>query len=365
MLVTENSPSDPKKSTRKVTSLTVALVVHLVLLIIAALIVISTKQKPEPEIVAKVVGPTESAAPQMEKKAVMKQIEQASSSSAASPIAKMIRANTTAKIAAPEVTKVSDGPLGLGEGDFGSGFGSGSGGGMGSGATFFGSKSTGKRFLFVLDHSASMRDNQIELRDKELEKALSALPASVQYQVILFAGGALFAQEGWRYDNGGRGRSYNVIGPDDKKYPFRSVSGAGDWEFDGPDSKMPREKWLPATKSNVRKTMEFIREIKKFFGTDWGVALTMGHLMDPAPDVIFFMADGTGGNAPAPILALNKKTGRPKINMFAMQTKAGAQQFNEIAEGTRGEFVIVIRGGDTIKGKDYFKDPGKYAADLR
>ena len=38
---------------------------------------------------------------------------------------------------------------------------------------FFGGKSTGKRFLFVLDHSASMKKHQVELRNKELDRALN------------------------------------------------------------------------------------------------------------------------------------------------------------------------------------------------
>ena len=368
MLVTEPTAPDPKKSTRKVASLTVALVVHLVLLIIAALIVISTKQKPEPEIVAKVIGPTESAAPQMEKKAVMKQIEQASSSSAASPIAKMIRANTTAKIAAPEVTKVSDGPLGLGEGDFGSGFGSGSGGGMGSGATFFGAKSTGKRFIFVLDHSGSMSKEQVNLRDGELEKALKALPASVQYHVLLFAGGAYFAEKGWEVNvvgKNGRAPHNEMKSPEGKKYLFKSVKSYSDYEFEGSDANLPRTKWLTATKANVKRTMDFIRGEKLYGGTDWGLALDIAHRMDPAPDVIFFMSDGTGGNQPEPILRENRSHGKPKINTFAMQTKAGAKEFAAIAEGTKAEFTIVLKGGKTITGKDYFKDPGKYNGQLR
>ena len=71
MLITDPTAKDPRKSSRKVASVTVAIVVHLVLLVIAALVVISTRSKPEPEIVANVIGPTQQAAPQMEKKAVM------------------------------------------------------------------------------------------------------------------------------------------------------------------------------------------------------------------------------------------------------------------------------------------------------
>ncbi len=361
MLLTEPTAQE-KNGSKKTVAITVAVVVHVVLLLVFALVGIYVSRDTEPELVAKVVAVGTQNEPKMQKKTVMKQVKQASAASAASPIAKMIRSNTTARIVAPKVTRVTDGPLGLGEGDFGDGFGSGSGG-MGSGASFFGSKSTGRRFMFVLDHSASMSNAQVELRDQELEKALKALPSSVQYNVILFAGGCLYAEKGWGLTNGGSGLSYSATGPGGKSYPFKGRS-AGDFEFDGPDSGLPTSKWLPATKVNVKHTMEFVKGIKKFFGTDWGLALKTAMNIEPAPDTIFFMSDGTGGNAPQPILSYNKKNGNAKINTFAMQTKQGAAQFNEIAEKSGGKFMIVTKDGDTIDGKDYLKDPQKYAGKL-
>ncbi|NNE90730.1 MAG: VWA domain-containing protein [Verrucomicrobiales bacterium] len=362
MLITEPTVEE-QTANKKIISLTVSLVVMLVIGLIAAIVGVLANLKEEPELIAKIVAVGEQNDPKMEKKTVMKQVKQASAASAASPIAKMIRANTTAKIVAPKVTRVSDGPLGLGEGDFGDGFGAG-GGGMGSGASFFGTKSRGRRFLFVLDHSASMSQGQIDLRDSELEKALKALPANVQYNVILFAGGCLFAEKGWGYTNGGRGLNYSITGPKDATYPFKGRS-AGDFEFEGPDSKLPKSNWLPATKVNVKNTMEFVRGgVGKFFGTDWGLALKTGMNMSPPPDTVFFMSDGTGGNDPKPILSYNKKMGNAKINTFAMQTKQGANQFNDIAKGSGGKFVIVLKGGETIDGADYLKDPGKYSGKL-
>jgi hypothetical protein len=364
MLVTDETVV-PENATKKASAVTIAILVHIALAIIFAFIAVSFKKDADPQIVAIAAPVSTKTEPKMEKKTVMKQVKQTSAASAASPIAKMIRANTTAKIAAPEVTKVSDGPLGLGEGDFGDGFGNGSGGGgMGSGAMFFGSKSTGKRFMFCLDHSASMSQQQIDLRNAETEKALKALPSTVEYQVVLFAGGNYFAEKGWSIANGG-GREQTVTGPDKKTYKFFSKAGAGDYELDGPDSKLPTTKWLRATKANVHNTVEFMQSNKKFFGTDWDLALKTAQNMDPPPDVIFFMSDGTGGNTPAPILAHNRKNGKAKINTFAMQTKSGAKEFNEIAEKTGGEFTIVLRDGETIKGKDYLKDPSKYNARIK
>ena len=114
---------------RKVSAVTVAILVHVGLVVLFMVIAVSFIKDADPQIVARVATVKTKTEPKMEKKTVMKQVKQTSAASAASPIAKMIRSNTTAKIAAPEVTKVSDGPLGLGEGDFGDGFGNGSGGG--------------------------------------------------------------------------------------------------------------------------------------------------------------------------------------------------------------------------------------------
>ena len=90
------------------------------------------------------------------------------------------------------------------------------------------------------------------------------------------------------------------------------------------------------------------------------MALEIGHAIEPKPDVIFFMADGTGGNNPDPILEINRKNGRPVINTVAMQTKSGAQQFADVAKGTRGKYTIVDKDGKPIDGFDFLKNPDKY-----
>ena len=309
-----------KKGGRKTSAFLIAIAVHAVVILVSALIEVLPYAREEPEIVAQVVAPAAQPEIKLQKKQVMKQAKEASASAAASPIAQMIRSNSIARIAAPKVTKFSDGPIGLGEGDFGSGFGmgGGGGGGMGSGATFFGGKSTGNRFLFILDHSVSMKKRQVELRNKELGRSLKALKGSAQYQVILFAGGGYFAEEGWSVRK--TGPNNIVRDPKGKEYRFLSKGGPHNIEFDGPNTALPKAKWLSATSSNISKTMKFVESEKIFWGTDWEVALRIGHYMEPPPDAIFFMADGTGGNDPPPILSLNRKRGKVKINTVAMQT---------------------------------------------
>ena len=361
VVLTENAEA-PSQTGKKMTAIAVAIAVHVVIALIAMLVVILPEQKDEPEIVAAVIGPPVEKQ-EMQKKNVVKQTKKTSASSAAAaPMAQLMRANAVAKISLPNVTKTSKGPLGLGDADFGSGgFGSG-GSGLGSGASFFGGSSTGKRFLFVLDHSGSMKPNQVELRNNELEKALKSLKG-VQYQILLFAGGAYYGDKGWSMDRGGN-RMNTAKGPGGASYPFKSVGGAQDYEFDGPDSGMPKAEWIQASSANAKRTMDFIKGERLFYGTDWGLALDIAHRMEPAPDVIFFMADGTGGNTPGPILATNEKFGRPVINTVAMQTTKGMEQFAEVARETKGSYTIVDKNGEPIDGYDYLKNPGKYSGRL-
>ncbi|MEM0969590.1 MAG: hypothetical protein AAF191_00935 [Verrucomicrobiota bacterium] len=348
----------------KVTAILVATGVIAAIILVALVLVILPPSKDEPEIVAAVIGPP-AAKVEMQKKNVVKQVKKSSAAAAAAaPVAQLMRANAMAKFSLPKVTKTSTGPLGMGEGNLGSGGFGGTGSGLGTGASFFGGEATGNRFLFIVDHSGSMKDNQVALRNNELERAIGSLKG-VQYQVLLFAGGAYFAQEGWSVTGGGNKKRDNTVkDPKGKSYVFLSKGGYSDYEFRGMDSGLPKAEWLPASAANTRATMKFIKSNKLFGGTDWELALRIGHYMDPPPDVIFFMSDGTGGNNPPPILAMNKKRGKPQINTIAMQTSSGAQQFAAVAKGTGGTFIIVDKKGKPIDGFDYLKDPGDFRGRL-
>lgn len=349
-------PNSGKPRGAKATAILVAIGVHLLIAIIATIVVILPPNRDEPEIVAAVIGPP-AKKQEMQKKNVVKQTKKTSASSAAAaPLAQLMRANAMAKISLPNVTRTSKGPLGIGDADFGGGGFGGSGDGLGSGASFFGGTSTGKRFLFVLDHSGSMKPNQVELRNNELEKALKGLKG-VKYQVLLFAGGGYYASKGWSIENKG---PHNLAKGGGGQYLFKRVGGFSNYDFDGADSRLPKGEWLESTSANVKATMERVEKDKLFGGTDWGLALDIAHRMEPAPDVIFFMADGTGGNKPAPILKTNEKYGKPPINMVAMQTTAGSKEFAEIAKKTGGTYIIVDRKGKPIDGFDYIRNPDKY-----
>ena len=359
--------ASPKNHGKRATAVIVAVGVHLVVALILALVVILPAKREDPEIVA-AIAPVSKKKQEMQKKNVVKQTKKTSASAAAAaPLAQLMRANAVAKISMPTITKTSKGPLGIGEADFGSGgFGSG-GDGLGVGASFFGGTSTGRRFLFVIDHSGSMSNQQVKIRNDELERALKSLKG-VQYQVLLFAGGGYFADEGWSVKQSGSGKGgkgiENVVTGPKGAYKFKSVKGWEDFDFVGADSKLPKADWLDANSSNIQKTMKVSKGHKLFGGTDWELALQIGHNMEPPPDVIFFMSDGTGGNSPPPILSINKKFGQPPINTVAMQTTKGMKEFAEIAKRTEASFTIVDKKGKPIDGFDYMKNPDKYKGRL-
>ncbi len=257
--------------------------------------------------------------------------------------------------------------IGMGDSAMGMGFGSSMtfGTGGGSSAMFFGSKSEGQRFLFVLDASISMQPNQVELRDNELEKTLKTL-RGVDYHVMLFAGGAYFAEKGWGLKPV---KGKPPMGPTEfispkGEYSFKAKS-LYEYSLAKADSSFPAPKWLKATSSSTRKSIEFVKESKRFSGTDWDNALELAHLMKPSPDVIFFMSDGLDKTLNvSSILANSKRHGRPKINCVAMQTADGKESFAELAKGSRGTFTIVDKDGKAIDGFDYIKDPEKYKGRL-
>lgn len=349
----ESSGAREKTGSKRTNAILFAIVIHVVLGVIFALVVILPAIREEPEIIAEVIAPGPRIDQQMQKRSVTKQVEKAAAPSAASPIARLMRANTTAVIAAPEVKKVSDGPIGLGEGDFGDGgFGAGSGG-FGSGASFFGAKSAAKRVVFVLDTSLSMSGAQREMILQEMEKTLKAFDSRIQYQVIHFSGPVWFS--GW--DVGGPNNSQTVKGPEGKSFVY-SGQGATNVKLQGND--LPTAEWLYANQENVKRTVAELRSVRYTWGTVWLNAFEVAHAMEPPPDLILFMADGTGGNSPPPILASNKKAGDPVVNTFAMQTSKGAREFQEIAKQAGGEFRIILSATETISGEDYFKDPSKY-----
>ena len=233
----------------------------------------------------------------------------------------------------------------------------------GGGAMFFGGRSSGQRFLFVLDHSMSMQPHQVELRNNELEKTLKGL-RGVRYHVMLFAGGVYYVDKGWQAAKKQPTKYPTVFESPDGTYSFKD-NGLFDFKLQGDPKDFPSPRWLTATPSNIRRSIEEVKKAKKFGGTDWDTALQIAHLMDPPPDVIFFMTDGIDRQIDTSQIVRNSRgNGKPKINCVAMQTAAAQEQFSEIARRTNGAYTIVDKDGEPIDGFKFMKNPKDFKGRL-
>jgi hypothetical protein len=294
------------------------------------------------------------------------------------PMRKIVSTSNTAAIAladmdveAMEMPEMSSSMMGgmSGSAGFvtqgaGGGFGSGIGTGGMKGVTFFGMSSALDRVVFVLDFSVSMKKSQLDLVVKEMDKTLRVLPMRAQYQVVLFAGGAKFADRNWkveqpnRYDRTmvHRGQKYMFVSP--KKSHV-------DYDFVGTDDELPRDNWLDSSAVNVKRTMEELEKKEAWGGTDWRWAFKVALNMQPPPKVVYFMTDGLGGSNVELILGYNKKRAKATINTFLMHTSSGAPLMQEIAKETGGRFTIVKNDGSTIPGEMYFAKKAKYDKELK
>ena len=334
----------------------ITLAVHLALFVLLGLIIVAAPRTLPPEIVAWAGDDRTNTVAQ--KKVAQPDPEPPAASMAALP--NLLHTSALAPVSMPEVD--FDLPVDFGSGStIGVGLGFGSGSGAGGAVSFFGARSSGRRILFILDQSASMKPHQMELRNKELERSLMRLPSGISYQVLLFAGGAYYADKGWNVKGGKMDTQFiSPSGP----YQFKVIKGYEDYDFISRPRGIPTAKWKVASSQTTGASMRHVKSRRKFVGTDWGMAFKIGFAMKPAPDVIFFMADGTGGNTPAPILKLAAQNGRAKINTVAMQTTAGAKQFGEIARKSGGAFTIIDARGQTIDGFAYLKNPKNYRGRL-
>lgn len=294
------------------------------------------------------------------------------------PMQKVVSTSSTAAISLPDMDAESlempemssfmggmAGSAGFGSQGAGGGFGTGIGTGGMKGVTFFGMASPLDRVVFVLDFSVSMKKNQVDLVVNEMGKTLRTLPMRAQYQVILFAGGARFADRNWKVEQPSTFERIMVHRGKTKYRFFSPVKSHVDYAFDGSDDELPKDDWLDSNAVNVKRTMEELEKKETWGGTDWRWAFKTALNMQPPPKVVYFMTDGLGGSNVELILDYNKKKAKATLNTFLMHTSAGAPLMNEIANKTGGRFTIVKNDGSTIPGDMYFAAKAKYDKELK
>jgi len=195
-------------------------------------------------------------------------------------------------------------------------------------ASFFGMKAKGNRFAFLIDYSASMKPDQLKVMKRELIKTLATFNSNVQVSLIFFSGPSFIA------------------GTDPKK-------AATNWDSPGRDAhnflpkkgwKPPVPKWLACTKSTKSRLQKHIMETPVSFGTDWRNPFNMAYTMNPRPQVIFFMTDGSTRN-PHETVEKVKKNRTIQVNSiaFGIPNEKAEEPMKEMAKATKGTFKSYSR----------------------
>lgn len=339
-----------QKRVSSISSIVIAILSCFLLGLILFVIAMTVEVKSPPQIVS--YNPSVQETQDVQKPEVTNEVVKPPSAPSMS-MARVIASSSSSSISVPNpVADVSAPSLDFSAGDdFGNGF-DGSGWGEGAGAaaaSFFGQKVEAQRIAYVIDYSMSMRaKGRDDLMRDELKKAIKELPSSMDYQMIYFAGPAWIAGEKHEVEERGIGV---ITSEDGKEYEY----GGGKKDITT-RSAIKRAKWVKASRDNVSESLKHIKDTPLIFGTAWALPLEMALSMDPAPDVIYFMTDGVGGNT---VKIANDMSARAnklgtKINTIAMMEPAAAEALGMLAEKTGGAFTIVEAGGkrkEVIKAK--------------
>ncbi|MFC4994067.1 vWA domain-containing protein [Rubritalea tangerina] len=344
-----------QKRNSTVSSLIIAILSLFLIGLILFIVALTVEVKNPPEIISYSAGVEDTE--EIEKPEMSSEVERKPSSPSSS-MAKVIAANTASPTAVPvpdiEVTEPS---LDFGNGDdFGDGWGDGDGwgggGGGGGGASFFKQKVKAERIAFVIDYSMSMSGKRISLLKKELARSVGALPETMEYQLIFFAGPAWVAGSEVKM---AQNRRSAVVSHNGRDYKWEG-KGANNWETKG--SKLRSPAWMKATKENLDASLSAIQSTALVYGTAWEIPLEMALDMKPQPEVIFFMTDGVSGGESERIakrVAQRAKRKDIKINAIAMMDPSARDAMGALAEITGGQFSMVNKSGKTqvlIKGKE-------------
>lgn len=337
-----------QESTRnsKISAILVAVAVHLVIAVLLILAKVALPPNKPPQIIG-TAAPNENA-DDMENVKMEKQQVQPTAQSASTQM-QVTTAFSTSSFAVPEFdsTTMTFEPLGMGD-SFGPSM-SFEGDDSGSMVSFFGSKTSATKVVFVVDASASMKatgktgKTKFSLMQEELKRTVKSLPPGVEFQILFFSGPSWWVGE---YDK--------------KKFKedwTQHASGKNFWEFKGGDpDDWPEVKYIKATPSKLRKVAEEIDNTKMELGTDWRDPLKMA--MNMEPDVIYFMTDGAVGKHPDKkpvvddVLDFNRTKSRAKINTICFMVLKAYENLKELADKTRGEFTLVTEEGEILRGRD-------------
>ncbi len=168
--------------------------------------------------------------------------------------------------------------------------------------SFYGSKSKGNRFVFVVDNSGSMVNGRMLTTLDQLMSSVNQMTPKQEFYVIFFS---------------------------DTAYPLYYPNTVDDL--------------VPANKQHKGKLAEWLKTVELCKGGDYETAMKKAFGLHP--DVIFLLGDGGGVGQDEMRMMTDPNVTRPTINTFAMgASRAGA----EVLSGDcAGEPWIIHAGSGT------------------
>ncbi len=185
------------------------------------------------------------------------------------------------------------------EGDF-AGLGT-LGGGAGGSAKFFGLVARGRKFIYVVDRSSSMRGPRFEDAKRELVRSIRNLPRFAEYYVYFY----------------------------DTVYVGMGTDGM-----------------IRATPENKRGTIDWIATIESQGGTDPSGALISALKLEP--DAIWLLSDGVFSPRALRALREHNAEERVQVHTIAFHDDSGRELLETIAKENDGRFRFV-RSRDAVR----------------
>jgi len=243
--------------------------------------------------------------------------------SASSSMARTIAAAVEAPVAlpVPEETNPTM-PFGMDD-DFAAGFGTGEGDGDGGGgSSFFGTPRQGRRVVYVVDFSESMRSDaegggtRLDALKKELVRSIDALKEGMSFNVIFFSHNA------WTINEAGPNDGWNGL------------------------NETPAVPWNPATDRIKAVYREKIHSMGTGHGTVWYSPLKMALSMTPVPNTIYMLSDGEPTDLDDVLSRIDEMNPHEiPVDTIVLETPGEpAQAMLELAEETGGGFTVVYKG---------------------
>lgn len=344
-------PAAEKQSdtSSKASALTVALIVHAVIFLLLALVNAAMPQKNPPLVVTSALANLDDMEDMEEVQVQRMQARPEAAMAGAQVNIVSVTAASSMSLPSFDVPEMQMDMIGATD-SFGlsMNLGMGEDGGM---VSFFGSRTTSKKVVFVVDASASMKatgltgKTKFELMKAELTKTISALPSGVEFQILFFSGPSWF------------------LGDDPKKAKAdwaMNPPGKNFWEYKGGDpEKWKPEKYIKASPSKIRKATKEIEETIMMHGTDWRDPLKMAMMMEP--DTIYFMTDGAVSKHPDKsdtvddVLEFSKTKSNAVINTVCLMILRASDDLQKLAKETKGKFTLVLEDGTVVRGRDIDK----------